>query len=76
VHIHAKVHLSNTDVLTTQLYFDDRVTDAVYARPPYTGRPDRDTTNGDDGFYSRSTMLAVTPDGDGHLALIILGIAA
>ncbi|HWM08837.1 MAG TPA: hypothetical protein VNO82_05825, partial [Solirubrobacteraceae bacterium] len=30
VHIHAKVHLDSSTVLTTQLFFDDEVTSAVF----------------------------------------------
>ena len=31
VHIHAKVHVDSATALTTQMYFDEDVTDAVYA---------------------------------------------
>jgi protocatechuate 3,4-dioxygenase beta subunit len=34
VHIHVKVHVRGNVVHTGQLYFSDRVTDAVYRRPP------------------------------------------
>ena len=34
VHIHAKVHLDRQTVLTTQLYFDDAVSDRVYEGIP------------------------------------------
>ena len=36
VHIHAKVHLDKQTVLTTQLFFDEAVTEQVYARTPYS----------------------------------------
>ena len=35
VHIHAKVHLDSSTVLTTQVFFDDAVTDEVFAAAPY-----------------------------------------
>lgn len=74
VHIHAKVHLSNAEVLTTQLYFDDGVTDAVYRAAPYSSRPDRTTRNDDDGIYRPETTLTVSEDGDGRLGLLTLAV--
>jgi len=38
-HIHAKVFVSNNEVLTTQLYFEDAVSTAVYAQAPSTRAP-------------------------------------
>ena len=74
VHIHAKVQLSNAEALTTQLYFDDTLTDTVFRRAPYSSRPDRTTRNDDDNIYRRETTLTVSEDGDGHLALVTLGV--
>ena len=45
VHIHAKVHLDRRTVLTTQLFFDERVSERVYAAQPYAGDTGRDTFN-------------------------------
>lgn len=44
-HIHVKVFLSNAERLTTQLYFDDAVSDGVYAEAPYTEHTAARTTN-------------------------------
>ena len=74
VHIHAKVHLSNAEALTTQLYFDDAVTDAAFRAAPYSARPDRRTRNDDDGIYRSQTTLTVSEDGDGYLGLITLAV--
>ena len=74
VHIHAKVFISNREVLTTQLYFDDRLTDAVYTAAPYNRRPNRDQRNASDGIFDDSTVLTVSRDGDGYLGLITIGI--
>jgi protocatechuate 3,4-dioxygenase beta subunit len=74
VHIHAKVHLSNAEALTTQLYFDDAVTDAAYRAAPYSSRPNRSTRNDDDGIYRPQTTLTVSEDGDGFLGLITLAV--
>jgi protocatechuate 3,4-dioxygenase beta subunit len=63
VHIHTKVHLGGNVVHTGQLYFPDAVTDAVYARSPYSQRPNRTTRNAADSIYrnggKRSTLKLV-----------------
>lgn len=74
VHIHAKVLISNREVLTSQLYFDDKVTDAVYAAAPYSSRPNRDQRNGSDNIFDDRTVLTVSRDGDGYLGLITIGV--
>jgi protocatechuate 3,4-dioxygenase beta subunit len=74
VHIHAKVFLSNKAVLTTQLYFDDEVSDAVYASAPYKSHGTRTTRNGNDSIYRGDTALSVTKDQDGYLGLMTIGI--
>ena len=76
VHIHAKVFMSNTEALVTQLYFDEAVTDAVFATAPYTRRPRRDTSNASDRIYRRETTLTVSKDGAGYLGLITIGVRA
>ncbi len=75
VHIHAKVSLSNTEALTSQLYFDEELTDKVFAAAPYSAHPDRDTRNDNDGIYRKEVALTVNPDGDGYLGLITIGVA-
>jgi len=42
---------------TTQLYFPDEVTNAVYARAPYNGHPNRDTTNARTASWGRSPTV-------------------
>ncbi|HEX2192447.1 MAG TPA: hypothetical protein VHH09_04580 [Acidimicrobiales bacterium] len=74
VHIHAKVLVSNRDVLTTQLYFDDGITDTVYAAAPYSSRPDRAVRNDSDGIFDDRTVLTVSRHGDGYLGLITIGV--
>jgi protocatechuate 3,4-dioxygenase beta subunit len=75
VHIHAKVALSNSELLTTQLYFDDALTDRVYAAPPYSANTGRRTLNDADGIYRKETTLTVTEEGDGFLGLMTIGVA-
>jgi len=73
-HIHAKVHVDKRSVLTTQFYFDEEVTERVYARSPYSGRSGRDTFNDGDGIFDERLVLELSPDGEGQLGLISLDV--
>lgn len=73
-HIHLKVFVSNTEVLTSQLYFDDSLSDRVYASAPYSAMGRRDVTNANDGIFASQTVMTVKKDGDGYLGLITLGV--
>jgi protocatechuate 3,4-dioxygenase beta subunit len=73
VHIHFKVRTSPGErrgrELTSQLYFDEGITDRVHARAPYAGKGRRDTRNATDGIYRRGgsqLVLPVTPQGEGY----------
>src|SRR5207253_9136450 len=48
VHVHVKVHVGGRVVHTGQLYFRDRLTDAVYRKAPYSQRRHRDARDADD----------------------------
>lgn len=74
VHLHAKVHLDNATVLTTQLYLDDEVSDAVFTRDPYASRGSRETTNGDDFIFDESLVVPLGEEGDGYLGAISLDV--
>jgi protocatechuate 3,4-dioxygenase beta subunit len=73
-HIHCKVHLDKKTVLTTQLYFEDTVTQQVYGSAPYSGHTGRDTTNTNDSIFDRSGLLTIQPQGNGYLGVVNLGI--
>ena len=47
---------------TTQVYFDDSITDAVYATAPYNTRGARSTRNAQDRIFTRSTLLPLVGD--------------
>jgi protocatechuate 3,4-dioxygenase beta subunit len=68
-HIHAKVHLDKQTVLTSQLYFDEKVTASVYERSPYSERSGRDTFNENDGIFDERLLLKLTR-GDGWLGVM------
>lgn len=79
VHVHVKVHLEDRTALTTQLVFDDAVTDEVHAAAPYADRGPRDTRNDDDpvigDYRADGTLLTVRQAGpDPLLALGIIGV--
>jgi protocatechuate 3,4-dioxygenase beta subunit len=76
VHIHAKVHLDRSTVLTTQLFFDDAVTDEVFAGAPYSGRGERDQRNDSDSLFDEALVLDLSQDGDGYLGAISFDVAA
>lgn len=83
VHIHLRVHVDDTVVLTTQLVFEDEYTAQVLTEAPYAefGLPDtlvgQDMISRDaagEGTYLAVTAGAPTAQGSGTLALINLGI--
>jgi protocatechuate 3,4-dioxygenase beta subunit len=77
VHIHVKVHVRGNVVHTGQLYFPDRVTDAVYRRSPYSRRPNRDVRNTADAIYrngGRRSLLGLKKSGTGYVGTIRMGV--
>ena len=74
-HIHCKVHIDRRTVLTTQLFVDDNVTDAIYlAVAPYKERPLRDTRNDTDSIYDDVGLMTTQRSAGGLLAAINLGL--
>ena len=74
-HLHLKVHLDNATALTTQLFFDDAVSDAVYAaNAPYNQHPGRDTRNTRDEFYKATAQLHLAQGVAGWLGAIVLAV--
>lgn len=70
VHIHAKAHINNSEVLTTQLYFDDDLSDQVYEQAPYSEHAGRQTFNDNDGLFLPETVVTVTDEAPEYLALM------
>ena len=75
VHIHAKVHVDNETVLTTQVYFDDEVTDSVLGLEPYSSRGERETTNSTDFLFDDSLVVSLDPEGEGYVGAISFDVA-
>jgi protocatechuate 3,4-dioxygenase beta subunit len=76
-HIHFKVHLSSTLEATSQLYFPEDVTAAVYQTAPYSARGQKDTSNAADQVTQGNIppLLALTSDGTGYLAALTVAVA-
>ena len=74
-HIHCKVHLDRRTVLTTQLYFDDNLTEEINRTiQPYTEHAVRDTRNDTDSIYADVGLVTTQRSADGYLAAINLGL--
>jgi protocatechuate 3,4-dioxygenase beta subunit len=76
VHIHGKVHLDKQTVLTTQFYFDDKVSASVFVDDPYPGESNRDGFNDSDGLYQRDLEVTLSKESGGYLGLITLDVAS
>jgi len=75
VHAHFKIRLDPTAKrgfdFTSQLYFDDALTDVVHAQEPYAGKGQRRLRNSGDGIFrsgGAQLLLAPTADGSGGYA--------
>jgi protocatechuate 3,4-dioxygenase beta subunit len=78
-HVHLKLRIGSK-AATTQLYFPDEVTNAVYARDPYDRHPNRDTTNAMDRFLGpiadkSLVMWTMARDGDGYVATATVALS-
>jgi protocatechuate 3,4-dioxygenase beta subunit len=85
VHIHFKVRVpaaagtNRAHEFTSQLYFDDTVTDVVHARSPYREKGQRNVRNERDGIYRRDNsgqqlMLRLQKDGEGYIGEFAVGM--
>jgi len=81
VHIHFKIRTApvaqRSFEFTSQMYFDDGLTDRVHADPPYAAKGRRTARNQDDRIFRRGgdqLMLAPTPVADGYTATFAIGL--
>ena len=70
VHAHIKIHVGNSQVVTSQLFFDEAVTRQVYATGPYAANSGQDTSNADDGIFAEANLLIPSKSGDGYIVAI------
>ena len=87
VHIHFKIRTPADAVagnrtlpvyeFTSQLFFDDSLTDRVHAQAPYAAKGQRDRRNENDGIYRQAgdtLLLALAAAGDGYDANFDMGL--
>jgi protocatechuate 3,4-dioxygenase beta subunit len=74
VHIHFKVRPDESSVFTSQLFFDDSLSDRVFEQAPYASKGQRDTLNSTDNIYQDLLLLTVTEAGGGYKAAFPIGI--
>ncbi|MEO8341615.1 MAG: intradiol ring-cleavage dioxygenase [Nitrospirota bacterium] len=81
VHIHFKIRTAplaqRSFEFTSQLYFDDELTDRVYAAPPYAAKGPRIVRNQHDWIFRRGgdrLMLETTTTTDGYAASFAIGL--
>lgn len=78
-HIHFKVFLDETNVLTGQLFFPDALSEFIYLNvAPYSDRKEqRDTINSTDGIAAQATRASfayVKELADAYLVAMIIGV--
>ena len=82
VHVHFKVRANARNApreFTSQLYFDDALTDRVHAREPYAGPGERRTRNAGDGLYrqgGQALQLVLVETPEGYAATYDVGVRA
>jgi protocatechuate 3,4-dioxygenase beta subunit len=75
VHIHFKVHPDETKVFTSQLFFDDALSQQVFAQAPYASRGSTpDTLNSTDNIYQDLLLLTTAKTDQGYAATFDIGI--
>jgi protocatechuate 3,4-dioxygenase beta subunit len=81
VHIHFKVRTDPASQqgyeFTSQLYFNDSITDQVHAQEPYAAKGQRTLKNDGDGIFQDAgsqLMLQLAEDGEGYVATFNIGL--
>ena len=77
VHIHFKMRNDQGYEFTSQLFFDDALTDEVFKQEPYASRGERKLRNADDGIYQQSggqMMLTAEKTATGYAATFDIGL--
>jgi protocatechuate 3,4-dioxygenase beta subunit len=74
VHIHYKVHPDTSKVFTSQLFFDDALSEQVFAQAPYASKGKPDTLNSTDSIYQDLMLLTVNKTDQGYAATFDIGV--
>ena len=83
MHIHFKIRLRASGgaatEFTSQLYFDDSLSDRVHAQPPYAQKGQRTLRNAGDGIFQGGgdqLTLDAKSSADGYAATFDIGLQA
>ena len=81
VHIHFKIRTDSASgrsyEFTSQLYFDDSLTDQIHAQPPYAAKGQRTLKNDQDGIFrgeGEQLMLQLTKEAEGYVGTFDIGL--
>ncbi len=81
VHVHFKIRSNINSAqsyeFTSQLFFDDTVSDQVYQQDPYASKGERTLRNQDDGIFQNGgsqLLLQLNPADEGYSALFDVGL--
>ena len=81
VHIHFKIRTDPDAAtgleFTSQLFFDEALTDSVHAEEPYAAKGQHDVRNDQDGIYQNGgdqLILEARQDADGYAATFDIGV--
>ncbi|MBD2021818.1 intradiol ring-cleavage dioxygenase [Leptolyngbya sp. FACHB-36] len=80
VHIHFKIRTGSASQhyeFTSQLYFDDALTEQVHAQPPYAANGQRTLKNDRDGIFredGKQLMLQLTQGAQGYAGTFDIGL--
>lgn len=81
IHIHFKIRVPSERGgaydFTSQLYFDDALSDRVFEQHPYTRNTNRRVRNEQDGIFRSGgdqLMVTATPKGTGYAAMFAVGL--
>ncbi|MEO7911146.1 MAG: intradiol ring-cleavage dioxygenase [Roseiflexaceae bacterium] len=75
VHIHYKVRPNETKVFTSQLFFDDTLSQQVLTQAPYVSKSNTpDTLNSTDSIYQELMLLTTTKTDQGYAAMFDIGM--
>jgi protocatechuate 3,4-dioxygenase beta subunit len=81
VHIHFKIRTNpasqDSYEFTSQLYFDDSLTDQIYVQPPYAAKGQRTLKNEQDGIFQddgEQLMVQLTKDAKGYVGTFDIGL--
>jgi hypothetical protein len=81
VHIHFKVRTNPAGAtgleFTSQMFFDEALTDIVHAQAPYSTKGRRNTTNANDGIYQgggSQVLFPLATAGSGYEGTFNVGV--